>query len=386
MNWKDFEIQIKTFYGLEEVLAQEIKHLGGSEVEIRNRAVACRGDLMFLYKLNYSLRTALKIIVPVAQFTARNEDELYYRAIRVEWENYISSEDSFHIDFTIFSEHFNHSQFAMLKVKDAIVDRLKKVYGKRPNISTDEKALKLNLHIQNHKVTLSLDSSGEPLYKRGYRVETGPAPMNEVLAAGLIALSGWQAGAHLLDPMCGSGTLAIEAALYAYNVPSQLHRDYFGFMNWKNYEAEAWEKIKEIRIAKMKEFPYTITASDEDSTAIEMTRINAEKADVLDFLTLKNQDFFESHKEHSPLYIIMNPPYNERIPIEESFYKKIGDTLKHHYPNTKLWIISSDLRIDKKIGLKPSRKIKLFNGKLECKFLEYESYEGSRKKHLINKS
>ncbi len=379
MNWEEIEIQVKTFYGLEEVLAQEIKNLGGSNIEIKNRAVVCKGDLMFVYKLNFSLRTALKIIVPVAHFRARTEDELYQRALRVEWEQFIGPEDDFHIDFTVFSEHFPHSQYAMLRVKDAIVDRLKKVYHKRPSISQEETAIKINLQIHNHKVTLSLDSSGAPLYKRGYRTQTGEAPINEVLAAGMLALSNWSGAAHFLDPMCGSGTLAIEAAMFAYNIPSQLHRNYFGFMNWANFDKDSWEKIKEIRLQKAMEFPYTITASDKDENSITSAKENMQNADVLDFINLKQKNFFETQKEKSPLWLIFNPPYNERMEIEEDFYKRIGDSLKNNYPNTIMWILSADLSIDKKIGLKPSRKIKLYNGKLECKFLEYESYEGSKK-------
>ncbi len=364
---------------MEEVLANELKQLGASTIELRNRAVVCFGDLMFLYKLNYSSRLALKIIVPIFHFEARNDEELYQECIRLPWEEYISVHDTFYIDYTVFSEHFSHSQYAMLKMKDAIADRLKLKYKKRPSVAMDEKSIKLNLHIQNQKVTISLDSSGEPLYKRGYRTQTGEAPINEVLAAGMLALSGWEGSSHFLDPMCGSGTLLIEAAMNAFHIPSQIHRKHFAFMNWKNFDEKAWEKIKSVRLAKIKEFEYNINGYDHDWKSVARAKENIKNADLEEVIKVEDKDFFKTQKENAPLLLMLNPPYNERMEIDDTFYKRIGDTLKQNYPYVTMWIISSDLRIDKKLGLRPSQKIKLFNGKLECKFVKYETYEGSKK-------
>lgn len=380
MNTDHLQIQIKTFFGLEQVLAEEIKKLGGRNVEIKTRAVNCEGDLGFLYKINYSARTAVKILVPIFEFKAFNEGKFYDKLYRFNWDNFMDVDQSFAIDATVHSERFTHSQFMTLKMKDAVVDFFRDKYKKRPNVDAKNPDIKFNLHIDRDFVTISLDSSGDPLFKRGYRKEQGEAPINEVLASGMLQIAGWDGKGNFLDPMCGSGTLLIEAAMIAMDLPAQIFRKNFAFQNWKNYDEVLFKKIKEFRINRVKEFDGKIIGFDIDARMLNASRINIEAAEMDDVIEVKKQNFFESKKEHFPLLMVFNPPYDERITInEDDFYKKIGDTFKNSYPNTLAWLISSDLEAVKKIGLRPSRKIKLYNGKLETRFLQYEMYEGTKK-------
>lgn len=382
MNTDQLNIQIKTFYGLETVLAEEIKKLGGKNVEVKNRAVNCEGDLGFLYKINYSARTAVKILVPIYEFKAFNEHKFYDKLVRFPWDSVMKVNQSFAIDATVHSERFTHSQFMTLKMKDAIVDFFRNKYHQRPNVDAKNPDIKFNLHIDRDFVTISLDSSGEPLFKRGYRKEQGEAPINEVLAAGMLQLAGWDGKGNFLDPMCGSGTLLIEAAMIAMELPAQIFRKKFAFQNWNNYDEALFKKIKEVRINRVKEFTGKIIGYDIDLRMLNAAGINIESAEMEDIIQVKKQNFFESKKEHFPLLMVFNPPYDERIAIKtDDFYKKIGDTFKNQYPNTLAWLISSDLEASKKIGLRPSRKIKLFNGKLETRFLQYEMYEGTKKRN-----
>ena len=385
MDTDNLEIQIKTFFGLEEVLSEEIKKLGGRKVEIKNRAVNCVGDLGFLYKINYSARTAVKILVPIFQFKAFNEQKFYDKLYRFNWAEFMDLDKTFAIDATVHSERFTHSQFMTLKMKDAIVDFFRDHFNTRPSVDAKNPDIKFNLHIDRDLVTISLDSSGDPLFKRGYRKEQGEAPINEVLASGMLQIAGWDGKGNFLDPMCGSGTLLIEAAMIALDLPAQIFRKKFAFQNWKNYDSELFKKIKEFRINRIKAFEGKITGYDIDARMLNASRINIEAAELEDVIEVKKQNFFESKKEHFPLLMVFNPPYDERISINDgAFYKKIGDTFKNNYPNTLAWLISSDLEAVKKVGLRPSRKIKLFNGKLETRFLQYEMYEGSKKDKLAN--
>ncbi|MDR2205376.1 MAG: THUMP domain-containing protein [Flavobacteriaceae bacterium] len=380
MNTENLHIQIKTFFGLEEILAAEIQKLGGRNVEIRTRAVNCVGDLGFLYKINYSARTALKILVPIFEFKAFNEQKFYDKLSKFPWSEYLDINQTFAIDATVHSEKFTHSQFMTLKMKDAIVDFFQQKFRKRPNVETKNPDIKFHLHIDRELVTISLDASGEPLFKRGYRKQHGEAPINEVLASGMLQIAGWDGKGNFLDPMCGSGTFLIEAAMIAMDLPAQIFRKNFGFQHWKNYDEELFNKIKEFRINRIKEFNGKIIGFDTDEKMISFSRQNIEFAEMLDIIEVRKQNFFESKKENFPLLIVFNPPYDERISInQEDFYKKIGDTFKNNYPNTLAWLITSDLEMAKKIGLRPSRKIKLYNGKLETRFLQYEMYEGTKK-------
>lgn len=385
MDTENLKMQIKTFFGLEEILAEEIKKLGGKNVEAKNRAVSCEGDLGFLYKINYSARTAVKILIPVLTFKAWNEHRFYDKLFDFQWDQLMTVDQTFAIDTTIYSERFSHSKFMALKMKDAIVDYFKFKFNKRPNINTDHPDIKFHLHIDRELVTISLDSSGDPLFKRGYRKEQGEAPINEVLASGMLQLAGWDGKGNFLDPMCGSGTLLIEAAMIAMDLPAQIFRKRFGFQNWQNYDHELFTKIKETRINKIKEFSGKIVGYDIDSEMLHAANVNVESAEMQDVIEVRKQDFFESKKELFPLLMVFNPPYDERIAInDDEFYRKIGDTFKKSYPNTLAWLISSDLEAVKKIGLRPSRKIKLFNGKLECRFMQYEMYEGTKRTHKFN--
>lgn len=380
LNWEALNISIKTFFGLENILAEEVKKLGGREVETKNRAVNCVGDLGFLYKINYALRTGVKVLVPILEFKAFNEQKFYERLLRFPWDDFIGIHQSFAIDTTVHSERFTHSRFMTLKMKDAIVDFFQHKYRKRPNVEPKSPDIKLHLHIDREQVTISLDSSGDPLFKRGYRVEQGKAPINEVLASGLLHLAGWDGKGNFLDPMCGSGTLLIEAAMMAMELPAQIFRKKFAFQNWKNYDEDLFLKIKEFRINRIKEFQGKIVGYDIDLQALSAARANIAAAELEEVIEVKKQNFFESEKDLFPLLMVFNPPYDERLAIsDEDFYRKIGDTFKQHYPNILAWLITADLEAVKKLGLRPSRKIKLYNGKLETRFLRYEMYEGSKK-------
>lgn len=384
MNTDNLQIQIKTFFGLEQVLAEEVKKLGGKNVDVKNRAVTCEGDLGFLYKLNYSCRTALKILVPIMEFKAFNETKYYDKLYKFEWDQFLEPNQTFAIDATVNSERFSHSQFMTLKMKDAIVDYFQEKHKVRLNISKDNPDIKFHLHIDRELVSISLDSSGDPLFKRGYRKEQTVAPINEVLASGMLQLAGWDGKGNFLDPMCGSGTLLIEAAMIAMDLPAQTFRRNFAFQNWKNYDSELFKTIKEVRLNRVKEFTGKIVGYDIDYSALDAARANIESAEMEDVIEVRKQNFFDSEKDMFPLLIVFNPPYDERISInDDDFYKKIGDTFKQHYPNTLAWLISADLDAPKKIGLRPSRKIKLFNGKLETRFLQYEMYDGTKKVHKI---
>ncbi|MEG0931195.1 THUMP domain-containing class I SAM-dependent RNA methyltransferase [Algoriella sp.] len=370
----------KTFFGFEEVLAQELKALGAADVNIQNRMVEFNGDLGFMYKANYSLRTALRIQKPILSFSAKTEGQLYEKMKKFHWENYFNVDQTFMIDPTVFSDYFTHSHYAALKVKDAIVDRFKEKDGRRPSIDKDAPDVRFNLHISHDKVTLSLDSSGDSLHKRGYREETGPAPINEVLAAGLLLQAGWDGKGNYLDPMCGSGTMLIEAAMIANQIPAQLHRKRFAFQNWPDYDETLFTQIRNTRINRIREFDYKIVGYEISPLMAKIAQMNIKSADLEDIIEVRHQDFFTSKKELFPVLLVFNPPYDERIENNnQDFYKQIGDTLKASYPNTLAWFITSDLQAKKYVGLRPSRKIKVFNGKLECDFLQYEMYEGSKK-------
>lgn len=376
----NFSITATTFSGLEEILAFEIKNLGGGNIKTTRRAVTFEGDLGFLYKANLSLRTALRILVPIKSFRAANEKQLYSKTRKVNWNDYIKPDQTIAIDFAGNSDVFRHSQYASQVIKDAIVDRIRNDQGVRPSIDRNNPDIRINLLINGDKIVLSLDSSGSPLFKRGYRIETGIAPINEVLAAGILLAADWNGKGHYLDPMCGSGTFLIEAAMIACQIPPQLNRKHFAFMNWPSYDTELFHFIKETRINRIKNPEGEIIGYDTDIEVLEAAQKNINQAGLSDFITLKKQDFFESKKEHFPVLLVFNPPYNERIETNNhAFYQKIGDTLKQHYPNTWTWFITSDFEALKHVGLRASKRIPLYNGKLECKLVKYELYEGSKK-------
>ena len=379
MKNDNFYMLAKTMFGLEEVLAEELRKLGAQNIKKMNRAVSFKGDKGFMYKANLNLRTALRILKPIVHFQAHNEKELYNKLCEIDWTEIFNLSSTFATNATTHSEVFTHSKYASLVLKDAIADTFRKKFDKRPNVDPKMPDLSINLHIAKHTCTISLDSSGDSLYKRGYKSNAVTAPINEVLAAGLILLSDWNRISDFHDPMCGSGTLLIEAALIAYNIPVNIFRNRFGFEGWNDFDEKLWEKIKEVSLDKETHYCGKITGSDNFQKAVRISRKNIENALLSDNIKVKTEDFFNNTIE-AGTFILFNPPYGERIPIEVyEFYEKVGNTLKHNYKGCSVWLISSDIENMKFIGLHPSRKIKVMNGKLECSFRKFEVYEGSKK-------
>ena len=376
----------KTFFGFEEILAKELQMLGAQHVEIGTRVVSFKGDKGFMYKANLALRTALKILKPIKTFRAYNEKTLYDGIRSIDWSDYLTEHNTFLVETTLHSENFNHSQFVALKTKDAIVDQFRDLNGKRPSIDKDFPDLQIHVHIDRDNVTVSLDSSGASLHHRGYRSATNIAPINEVLAAGMLLLAGWEGKSHFIDPMCGSGTILAEAAMIACNIPANINRKEFGFEKWKDWDAELFDNILESLLKKTREFHYTIKGYDKAPSAVSKAKDNVRNANLEEYISISNENFFDSKKEtEGPLQMVFNPPYGERLDIDmERFYREIGDTLKQNYPNTNAWFITANLEALKFVGLKPSRKIKLFNGKLEARLVKYEMYEGSKKGKYLN--
>ena len=379
MKNDNFYMLAKTMYGLEEILAEELRQLGAQNVKPINRAVSFKGDKGFMYKANLNLRTALRILKPIAHFQAHDEKELYKKICEIDWTNIFDLDATFATHATTHSEVFKHSKYASLVMKDAIADTFRKKFDKRPNVDPEMPDVSINLHIAKQTCTVSIDSSGDSLHKRGYKSDAVTAPMNEVLAAGLILLSNWNKITNFHDPMCGSGTILIEAALIAYNIPANIFRERFGFEGWQDFDEKLWATIKETSLNKEKNYSGKITGSDNFQKAVRISRTNIENALMNDIIKVMNSDFFET--EITPgTFVIFNPPYGERIDLGvNDFYEKVGTTLKHNYRECTICIISSDIQNMKLIGLKPSEKIKVMNGEFECSFRKFEVYEGSKK-------
>ncbi len=379
---ENFNMVAKTLFGFEDLLVKELKQLGAQDVKAGVRNVSFVGDKGFMYKANLGLRTAIKILKPIKTFRVSNEDDLYKQVYNIKWEKYLKATGSLAIDATVHSKHFTHSKFIALKTKDAIVDRFRDNGGVRPNVDLRFPDLKINVHIDRSVCTISLDSSGESLHKRGYKLATNIAPINEVLAAGLIMLSGWDGQSDFMDPMCGSGTMLAEAAMIACNIPPNLMRKEFAFERWEDWDVELFEKIEESLLKKTRDFHYKIIGYDKSPSAVHKAKENIKNAHLDEFISIKHEDFFKTQRpgEAQKLHMVFNPPYGERLDIQmEQFYKQIGDTLKQNYPNTDAWFITSNLEALKHVGLRPSRKIKLFNAKLESRLVKYEIYAGSKK-------
>ena len=375
---KTFEIVAKTFKGLEEVLAQELIELGANEVQIGRRAVSFRGDKALLYRANFCLRTALRILVPVSSFKAKDTDTLYARLKDINWSQYMTADSTFAIDATVYSESFKNSRFVTYRVKDAIADYWIEHAHKRPNVDVEDPALRINIHIANEQVTLSLDSSGESLHKRGYRVATTEAPISEVLAAGMLLIAGWKGQSDFYDPMCGSGTLPIEAALIARNIAPGVFRSSFAFEKWPDFDTDLWSDIYNDD-SQEREFNHKIYGSDASFFAIQQATKNIKAAGVQKDVELK-QIRLEELKGGEGL-VMINPPYGERLASNkdmEELYGKIGSALKHQFVGATAWIISSNAAAMKCIGLKPSQKLHLLNGELDCQFNKYELFNGKR--------
>ncbi len=387
IEMENFKMIAKTFFGFEEILVKELQLLGAMNVKPGVRMVSFEGDKGFMYKANLALRTALKVLKPIHQFAVYNEANLYKGIQSIDWSEYLDPDQSFVIDATVFSENFNNSLFVALKSKDAIVDQFRDKTGERPNIDKDFPDLRINVHIDRDTCSVSLDSSGNSLHHRGYRTATNIAPINEVLAAGMLLLSGWDGQCDFIDPMCGSGTLLTEAAMIACNIPANINRKEFAFERWKDWDADLYEKIEDSLMKKTREFHYSIVGYDKAPSAVSKAKDNVYNAHLEDYITIEEANFFDTQKRsQGPLHMVFNPPYGERLDIHlERFYREIGDTLKQGYPGTTAWFITGNIEALKYVGLRPSRKIKLFNGKLEARFAKYELYEGSKKGKYITK-
>jgi len=382
----NFKMVAKTMFGFEEILAKELRNLGAVNVLEGVRMVSFEGDTGFMYKANLCLRTAIKILKPIHSFYVKDETDLYKKIYAMDWSKYLNPEITFAIDATVNSENFTHSLYVSQKTKDAIVDKFRNTVGKRPNVDIKFPELRINIHIQMNQCNVSLDTSGRSLHQSGYRTATNIAPINEVLAAGLLLLSGWDGQSHFLDPMCGSGTFLTEAAMIACNIPANINRKEFAFEKWQDFDSELYEKIVESSLNKTREFHYKITGYDKAPSAVQKAIDNVENANLSEYISVERKNFFESEKfTENHLHIVFNPPYGERLNIEmEEFYGNIGDTLKQNYPGTDAWFITSNLEALKFVGLRPSRKIKVFNSHLESRLVKYVMYKGSKKAKYNN--
>lgn len=373
-----YQMVAKTFAGLEKVLAKELNGLGADNVKILNRAVSFCGDKAMMYRANYWLRTALCILKPIAEFDAKDEDTYYKEIGRIDWNEYLTLDQTFAISATTHSSIFTHSQYASLKAKDAIADQFRRRTGKRPNVNTDNPDLRIEIHIAEKHVTVLLNSSGEPLYKRGYRQASVKAPINEVLAAGMIMLSGWNGQTDFLDPMCGSGTLLIEAALMAYGIAPGTYRSEFAFEKWADFDADLFADISDETL-DVPPFEHTISGSDIAPGAVKAAEINIKAAFLSKKVSVSLHNFFDLRPKNRGT-IVCNPPYGERLQPNDLriFYQKIGDKLKMDFTGYEAWIIGSNTELMNFIGLRPERKIKLYNGALECSFRKFTLYEGKK--------
>ena len=378
----EFELIAKTFMGLEPVLAKELTQLGANNVQIGRRMVSFTGDKEMMYRANFQLHTAIRILKPIRHFKAKSADDVYEEIKKIDWNQYLAPEKTFAVDSVVFSEEFRHSKFVAYKVKDAIVDYFREQTGKRPNISVANPDLRLNIHVAEDQCTLSLDSSGESLHRRGYRQEAVEAPLNEVLAAGMIMMTGWQGDTDFIDPMCGSGTLLIEAALIAHNMAPGLFRKEYAFEKWPDFDADLFDRIyNDCEEHEKEDIKCHFYGYDIDPKAVNTARHNVQAAGLSASITIEQQDFkdFKQPKEKS--IMVTNPPYGERISTPDLLgtYKMIGERLKHEFTGNDAWVLSYREECFDQIGLKPSIKIPLYNGSLECEFRKYQMFDGKMK-------
>lgn len=381
MHWDNFQMVAKTFKGLESILAQELTAIGATDIRPERRAVSFKGDLATLYRANMWLRTASRVLVPIASFTANDADEVYREAKSLDWWQFMSVDTGFAIDTTVYSETFRHSKYVAYRVKDAIADYWTEREGRRPNVKLTNPDLQLNVHIAERQVTISLDSSGESLHKRGYRVATTEAPINEALAAGMLLMAGWDGQSDFYDPMCGSGTFLIEAALIAQNIAPGVFRQGFGFEKWNNFDADLFEEIYNDDSLE-RPFTHHIYGSDASFYAIRAAEQNVKAAGQQRFISLHQIRIQEisNIQSQSPL-VMFNPPYGERLAQNKDvlqLYREIGTALKHSFTGATAWILSSNEDALKCIGLKPSKRLRLLNGELDCHFNCYELFAGKR--------
>jgi putative N6-adenine-specific DNA methylase len=376
----------KTLKGLEQLLAEELKNLGAERIEIKNRGVGFSGGRALLYRVNLASRLSLRILVPVLQFEATDMDTLYRRVKRYDWSTHLNNKMTFAVDPVVHSPHFRNSHFISLRVKDAIVDQFRDRTSLRPSVNKDQPDILINVHISGRSVTLSLDSSGGSLHRRGYRTGQFEAPLNEVLAAGMIMLSGWDGSTPFMDPMCGSGTLAIEAAMIASGVPPGIFRKRFGFETWRDFDVSLMEHVAR-QLPAPREIKVPLIAMDIDSRAVELTRSQLKKMELDSYVTVEQGDFAEASSGQEGTTLVMNPPYGERMKHEDlaDLYGRIGSTLKHRFPGSDAWILSSSLEALGRIGLKPSGRHELYNGSLKCSFVHYRTFKGKWKAYKSSK-
>lgn len=376
---KNFRLVAKTSSGLEQVLAEEVNEIGGQNITLGNRAVFYEGDLKIIYKSNYFLRTALRVLKEIEFFHFKNVDQFYIKCKDIDWQKYFGVDQSFVIHSTVGnSKDFTNSMFASLKAKDAIADHFRNKIGKRPDVDTENPEIVIDLHIHEDTCTISLDSSGESLHKRGYRINQGEAPLNEVLAAGMIKLSGWKGNCDFLDPMCGSGTLPIEAAFIGYNIPAGKFRKNYAFENWNDFDQLLLDDVK--KETKLREFKHHIFASDISASNLLNAQTNARRALVFNKIKFQISDFKDLKIELNNGMILINPPYGERLKEHDlhELYEMIGERLKHQFAGNVAWILSSSIESFKFVGLKPDVKLDLYNGSLKCKFNNYKLFSGKR--------
>ena len=376
----EFELIAKTFMGLEPVLAQELTELGANNVQIGRRVVSFTGDQEMMYRANFQLHTAIRILKPIKHFTARSADDVYEATKTVDWSQYILPGKTFSVDSVVYSEEFRNSRFVTYKVKDAIVDQFRERSGNRPNISVSNPDVRLHIHISDDDATLSLDSSGESLHRRGYRQESVEAPLNEVLAAGMILMTGWRGETDFIDPMCGSGTLLIEADLIARNMSPGIFRKEFAFEKWPDFDKELFDKIYNDD-SRERDFTHHIYGYDVDMKAVNTALLNVRAAGLTKDISVAQQDFKDFKKPAQEAIMVINPPYGERIstPNLLGTYKMIGERLKREFAGNTAWILSYREECFEQIGLKPSLKIPLYNGSLECEFRKYMMFDGAMK-------
>jgi putative N6-adenine-specific DNA methylase len=360
-------------HGLEEILAGELLQLGAVNIKPMRRGVSCEGDLRVLYKINLWSRTALRVLMPVHTFTARSEAEIYNQTLKFEWHKILDSSKTFAIDHVVFSNLYKHSGYVALKTKDAIVDQIRNVTGSRPNVQIQNPDILINLHVANDVVTLSVDSSGEPLNRRGYRIGVHPSPINEVLAAGMLMKAGWTPDTTLIDPMCGSGTIVLEAAMMAKNMAPGLKRETFGFMKWNNFDSDLWKELKSEALAAVVSPRVNILGSDIDMRAVDVAKHSSLEFGLNQEIRIQKCPL----KEQRPLtrtgMLVFNPPYGERLKKEDifSFYKDIAAALKKNFKGYTAWIISSNIPAMRMMGMRSAEKHMLYNGSLECTFNKY---------------
>ena len=384
MKNKEFEMLAKTFKGLEQVLATELVQLGANNVQVERRAVSFTGDKRMLYTANMCLRTASRVLVPILSFKAQKADDIYEQVKAFDWSQYMTVKTTFQIDATVYSDYFRHSQFVTYRVKDAIVDYWMERENQRPSVKLEGADLYLNVHIAGDRVTLSLDSSGESLHKRGYRVANTQAPINEALAAGMLLLAGWNGQSDFYDPMCGSGTLLIEAALIARNIAPGVYRQGFAFEKWADFDADLWDEVYNDD-SREREFKHKIYGSDAGFYAVQAATKNIQSASLqrdIEVKQIRVEELRLADTNTEGALVMINPPYGERLSQDKNvlrLYQDMGTALKHQFSGATAWIISSNEDALKCVGLRPAKKIHLVNGDLECLFNKYELFKGDRK-------